>query len=367
MTTHASQSEPGRPEAAALMRRALELAAAGPWPDPNPRVGALVVDRDGAVVGDGWHRGAGSPHAEVAALAAAGARARGGSVFVTLEPCAHSGRTGPCTAALLDAGVRRVEFAQLDPNPMASGGADVLRRAGVEVRGGVLAAEAAELNDRWSRTVALHRPLVTWKLASTLDGRSAASDGSSRWITSEASRADVHALRATRDAVLVGTGTLLADDPRLTVRMPSGAPAAHQPLRVVMGLRSVPVTARVRDAPGEVLHVPVRSPHEALGQLWRKGIRDLWLEGGPTLAAAFMAAGLVDEVYAYVAPALLGAGVNAIADLGVVAMSDIVRLSLSDVRQIGDDVRIHAVLPVVRGDRRPHSVGGHLDAVSAKL
>lgn len=347
------------------MRRALELAAAGTWPDPNPRVGAVVIDRDGSVVGEGWHRGAGSPHAEVAALATAGERARDGSVYVTLEPCAHTGRTGPCTAALLAAGVARVVFAQPDPNSVAAGGADVLRRAGVVVHGGVLAAEAAKLNARWARTVALHRPLVTWKLASTLDGRSAASDGSSRWITGDASRADVHALRATRDAVLVGTGTLLADDPRLTARMPSGALAARQPTRVVMGLREVPATARVHAAPGEVLHLPVRSPQEALDQLWRSGIRDIWLEGGPTLAAAFVASGLVDEVYAYLAPALLGSGLNVIGDLGGGSMADIVRLSPSDVRLIGDDVRIHAVLPVVRGDRRPPPVGENCEAISA--
>lgn len=358
--------QPGSIEATTGMRRALELAAAGPWPDPNPRVGALVVTRDGRVAGEGWHRGSGSPHAEVAALEQAGELARGATVYVTLEPCAHTGRTGPCTEALVDARVARVVFAQPDPNPVASGGADALRRAGVDVSGGVLAAQAAELNERWCRTVALHRPLVTWKLASTLDGRSAAADGSSGWITGEAARADVHALRATRDAVLVGTGTVLADDPRLTARMPSGALAAHQPLRVVMGRREVPVTARVHDAPGEVLHLPARSPQEALEQLWRKGIRDVWLEGGPTLAAAFVTAGLVDEVYAYLAPALLGSGVNAIGDLGVETMADIVRLSPSDVRLIGDDVRIHATLPVVRGDRRPPAVGDHLDAINAQ-
>ncbi|MDN5764298.1 MAG: bifunctional diaminohydroxyphosphoribosylaminopyrimidine deaminase/5-amino-6-(5-phosphoribosylamino)uracil reductase RibD [Humibacillus sp.] len=372
MSSHAASLGHGRTEAdtdtetETRMRRALELAAAGPWPDPNPRVGAVVVDRDGTVVGEGWHRGAGSPHAEAAALAVAGDRARGGSVFVTLEPCAHSGRTAPCTDALVAAGVTRVVFAAPDPNPVAAGGAGVLRRAGIDVHGGVLAPEADELNGRWSRTIALHRPLVTWKLATTLDGRSAAADGSSRWVTGDAARADVHALRATRDAVLVGTGTLLVDDPRLTVRMPSGALSAHQPLRVVMGVRGVPPTARVHDAPGEVLHVAVRSPGEALEQLWHRGIRDIWLEGGPTLAAAFIAAGLVDEVYAYVAPALLGAGANAIGDIGVGSMADIVRLSTSDVRLIGDDVRIHAVLPALRRDLRPHKVDDHLEAVRAQ-
>ena len=207
----------------------------------------------------------------------------------------------------------------------------VLHAAGIHVTGGVLADEAAALNDRWARSVALGRPLVTWKLATTLDGSSAAADGSSQWITGEAARADVHALRATRDAVLVGTGTVLADDPRLTVRMPGGGLAPQQPLRVVMGSVRRPAGARLHDAPGEVLHLRTRDPSEALNRLWHSGIRDVWLEGGPTLAAAFLRAGLVDDVYAYVAPALLGSGRAAVADLGITSIADVRRLDLVDV------------------------------------
>ncbi|WP_051510105.1 bifunctional diaminohydroxyphosphoribosylaminopyrimidine deaminase/5-amino-6-(5-phosphoribosylamino)uracil reductase RibD [Intrasporangium oryzae] len=325
------------------MRRALELAASGPWPDPNPRVGCVLVGPDGSLVAEGWHRGAGTPHAEAAALAAAGDRARGTTAYVSLEPCSHTGRTGPCAQALVDAGVVEVVFAQPDPNQSAAGGAEVLRAAGVHVTGGLLADDAEALNARWTRTIALGRPLVTWKFAATLDGRSAAADGTSQWITGEAARADVHALRATRDAVLVGTGTLLADDPRLTVRQPQGGPAPDQPLRVVMGLREVPVDARVHEGPGEVLHLTTRDPRVALVCLWERGVRDLWLEGGPTLAAAFLEAGLVDEVVAYVAPALLGAGRTAVADLGISTITDIRRLVLQDVTVIGTDVRIRAV------------------------
>ena len=334
----------GDTAAPAWMRRALRLAAAGPWPDPNPRVGCVIVAADGAlVVGEGHHHGAGTPHAEIEALRAAGAAARGATAYVTLEPCSHRGRTGPCAEALVEAGVARVVFAQSDPNPDAAGGAERLHAAGVQVTGGVLADEAAALNDRWARSVALGRPLVTWKLATTLDGRSAAADGTSQWITGDAARADVHALRATRDAVLVGTGTVLADDPRLTVRMPGGALAPRQPLRVVMGERPLPAGARLHDAPGEVLHLTTRDPRKALDRLWRDGVRDVWLEGGPTLAAAFVRAGLVDDVYAYVAPALLGSGRAAVADLGIGTIEDVRRLDLVDVTVVGGDVRIHAV------------------------
>jgi diaminohydroxyphosphoribosylaminopyrimidine deaminase/5-amino-6-(5-phosphoribosylamino)uracil reductase len=331
------------------LHRALELAARGPWPDPNPRVGCVLVAPDGSVVGEGFHRGAGTPHAEVAALTVAGAAARGATAYVSLEPCAHTGRTGPCAQALAESGVRRVVYAQADPNPSAAGGAELLRAAGVEVSGGALGEEAGALNERWTRTIRLGRPLVTWKFAATLDGRSAAADGTSQWITGPAAREDVHVLRATRDAIVAGTGTVLTDDPRLTVRLPGGrmplGPSHGVALRrVVVGLRDVPATARVHDGPGEVLHVRSRDPHEVLAALWDDRRRDVWLEGGPTLAGAFLTAGLVDEVYAYVAPALLGAGPSAVANLGITTMAAIRRLQTKDVRLIGADVRIHATV-----------------------
>jgi diaminohydroxyphosphoribosylaminopyrimidine deaminase/5-amino-6-(5-phosphoribosylamino)uracil reductase len=324
------------------MRRALRLAAEGPWPDPNPRVGCVVVGADGTLVGEGYHHGAGTPHAEVEALVDAGDRAVGATAYVTLEPCTHHGRTGPCADALVAAGVRRVVFAQADPNPEAAGGAERLRAAGLDVAGGVLAGEAAALNERWAHAVALGRPLVAWKFAATLDGRSAAADGTSQWITGPAARADVHRLRALRDAVVVGTGTLLADDPRLTVRDAAGSPLERQPLRVVMGLRDLPASARVHEGAGDVLHLATRDPKQALESLWQRGIRDVWLEGGPTVAAAFVAAGLVDDVYAYLAPALLGAGSPAVADLGITTIADIRRLHIEDVSLVDVDVRVHA-------------------------
>lgn len=325
----------------AAMRRALELAALGPVYGPNPRVGCVILDAAGFPVGEGWHRGTGAPHAEVEALAGAPA-SPGRTAVVTLEPCAHQGRTGPCTQALLDAEVTRVVIGSPDPNPIAAGGADVLRAAGVDVEVDVLADECAALNHRWMFAVEAGRPFVTWKFAATLDGRSAAADGTSRWITGPQARADVHSRRATVDAVLVGTGTVLADDPRLTVRDDDGRPAPRQPLRVVLGRRTPPPGARVLDDAAETLLIGHRDPGKALAELHQREIRHVWLEGGPTVAAAFWRAGLVDEVLAYLAPALLGAGFAAVADLGIGSIGQAARLAVIDVLRLGDDVLVVA-------------------------
>jgi diaminohydroxyphosphoribosylaminopyrimidine deaminase / 5-amino-6-(5-phosphoribosylamino)uracil reductase len=282
------------------------------------------------------------------ALGAADEAARGGTAFVTLEPCDHAGRTGPCSRALLDAGVARVVFAVADPDPVAAGGAATLRRAGVVVEGGVLAAEAEAVNHSWLHARRTGRPWVVAKSASTLDGRVAAADGSSRWITGEVARADVHALRGRCGAVVVGTGTALADDPQLTVRRPDGTPAPVQPLRVVAGHRPLPPTARLLDAAAETLVLDTHDPAEVLGALQARGIHHVLLEGGPTLSSAFLAAGLVDEVVAYVAPALLGAGPSVTGDLGVTSIADAVRLLPTDVTVLGPDVRITA-RPLARG------------------
>lgn len=331
------------------MQVALRLAASGPLADPNPRVGAVVLDAEGRQVGQGWHAGAGTPHAEIVALAAAGFRARGGTAVITLEPCRHTGRTGPCTQALLDAGVARVVFGQADPSTLAGGGARMLREAGLDVVGGLLADAAAALNAEWTAAMRLGRPLVTWKFAATLDGRSAAADGSSRWITGPAARADVHERRAGYAAILVGTGTVLADDPQLTARYPDGSLRESQPLRVVVGHRPVPTGARVLDETAPTLLLPTRDPDVVLDTLWDKGIRRVWLEGGPIVAAAFLAAGLVDDVVAYLAPALLGAGPAAVGGLGIQTIDQATRLELLDVAVLGGDVRVLA---------RPTSVAG---------
>lgn len=333
-----------------LLRAALDLAAHGPVADANPRVGAVITDASGQVVGGGYHRGAGSPHAEVVAIEAAGRAARGGTAYVTLEPCAHRGRTGPCTDALLAAGVTRVVFAQTDPNPAAGGGADELRAAGVEVVSGLLQADAEALNTAWAFAVRHARPMVTWKLACSLDGRSAAADGTSQWITGPAARADVHDLRATCDAILIGTGTALADNPALTVRHPDGSLRDRQPLRVVMGERAIPSGAALLDENAPTVHLTTHDPAEALKTLWEKDIRHVLLEGGPTLAAAFVRAGLVHDVVAYIAPVLLGDGAAAVAGLGIPTITGALRLEPVEVTCLGPDVRIHARLAPARAD-----------------
>ena len=342
------------------MRRAVALSGrALGTTSPNPPVGAVVLDRDGAVAGEGWTRPPGGPHAEVVALQEAGDRARGGTAVVTLEPCRHTGRTGPCTTALLEAGVARVVVACADPTDEAGGGADLLREAGLDVETGVLEDEVARGPlEAWLTSRRLGRPFVTWKYAATLDGRSAAADGTSRWITSEQSRADVHRLRAEVDAVLAGVGTVLADDPLLDVRPDPG----HQPLRVVVDTRGrTPLTARclagrspalvatgpLLDEPGYPRHaqVPAQDEHLDLGALLQllqdeHDVVSVLLEGGPTLAGAFVAQGLVDRVVGYVAPALLGDGSHALGPAGAGTITEAHRLRLDDVARTGEDVRL---------------------------
>ncbi|HEX5087034.1 MAG TPA: bifunctional diaminohydroxyphosphoribosylaminopyrimidine deaminase/5-amino-6-(5-phosphoribosylamino)uracil reductase RibD [Nocardioides sp.] len=318
----------------AAMARALELAATPGVPlGPNPRVGCVLLDDTGATVAEGHHRGAGSPHAEADALARAGERARGTTAVVTLEPCAHTGRTGPCAVALRDAGVRRVIFAQADPNPVATGGAALLREGGVDVESGLMLDEARALNRVWTWAVEHGRPFVTWKFATTLDGRSAAPDGTSRWISSRAARLDTHRLRALCDVMLVGANTVAVDDPQLTVRDEHDRPLPRerQPLRVVMGERDLPATRRVFDDLAETVHLRTRDPETALKTLFARDRQHVFLEGGPTLAAAFVGAGLVDEIVTYVAPMLLGAGRHAVADLAITTIADALRPVVTDV------------------------------------
>jgi diaminohydroxyphosphoribosylaminopyrimidine deaminase / 5-amino-6-(5-phosphoribosylamino)uracil reductase len=339
------------------MCHAIALAARGlGTTSPNPVVGCVLLSAGGDVVGEGFHAYAGGPHAEIVALAQAGDLAGGGTAIVTLEPCNHIGRTGPCAEALIAAGVRRVVIAVDDPTPAAGGGAATLRSAGVDVETGVRRAEAERGNVAWLTAVRRWCPHVTWKFAATLDGRSAAADGTSQWITSEPARADVHALRGTVDAIIVGVGTVLADDPHLTVRdLRDGSLAIAQPLRVVVDSAGrTPEDARVRDAaaptwiatadavgagPDGRIDLPAM-----LTELYARGVRGALLEGGPTLAGSFLAAGLVDTVVGYVAPKLLGAGTPALIDAGVVTIGDAIDLDLVDVTRIGPDLRLTATL-----------------------
>jgi diaminohydroxyphosphoribosylaminopyrimidine deaminase/5-amino-6-(5-phosphoribosylamino)uracil reductase len=326
----------------AAMHRALALAeTVRGRTSPNPAVGAVLLGADGQLVGEGATAPPGGPHAEIVALAEAGDAVRGGTAVVTLEPCAHTGRTGPCTAALIAAGVAKVVYGVDDPNPEAAGGAAKLRAAGIEVVSGIESHAAASGALRpWLHAVRAGRPYVTWKFAATLDGRSAAADYTARWITSAPSRADVHRLRGTVDAILVGSGTVLVDDPHLTVRDGERL-AERQPLRVVLDRRHrVPDDARVLDDAAETVVLDTAAPQFALKALYDRGVRHVLLEGGPTLAGAFVEARCVDEVVAYLAPTLLGAGPAALGDAGIGTLADAVLLEVESVVRLGADIKI---------------------------
>ena len=315
---------------------AMRRAVAAAWrvrtaTSPNPWVGCVLVTPGGEVC-TGATAPPGGPHAEVAALAAAGARSRGATVYVTLEPCSHTGRTGPCADALLAAGVARVVVGVLDPDPNVSGrGAERLRAAGIPVDVGVAADEVTAQLAPYLKHRSTGRPWVVLKLAATLDGRTAAPDGTSRWITGPAARADAHALRAESDAIVVGAGTVRADDPSLTVRHVEG----RDPLRVVLG--RAPAGARVHpcvELDGDLGAV--------LDDLGRRGVVQAMVEGGATTAAAFHRAGLVDRYVLYLAPALMGGdgGAGLFTGAGAPTMADLWRGRVVDVRRVGDDLRV---------------------------
>ncbi|MEB4210452.1 bifunctional diaminohydroxyphosphoribosylaminopyrimidine deaminase/5-amino-6-(5-phosphoribosylamino)uracil reductase RibD [Mycobacterium sp. 94-17] len=309
---------------------------------PNPPVGAVILDTGGEVVGVGATEPTGGDHAEIRALRRAGDLAVGGTVVVTLEPCNHYGRTPPCVNALLDAKVGTVVYAVADPNPEAAGGAGRLRDAGVEVRSGVLADEVAGGPLReWLHKQRTGLPHVTWKYASSVDGRSAAADGSSQWISSEASRLDLHRRRAAADAIVVGTGTVLADDPALTARRPDGSLADRQPLRVVVGMREIPSEAKVLNDDSRTMLIRTHDPLEVLKAVSDR--TDVLLEGGPTLAGAFVRAGVVDRIVAYVAPTLLGGPVTAVDDVGVTTITRALRWQFDRIDRVGPDVVLSLV------------------------
>jgi diaminohydroxyphosphoribosylaminopyrimidine deaminase/5-amino-6-(5-phosphoribosylamino)uracil reductase len=334
------------------MRRAVALSALGLGRTaPNPTVGCVLVSPDGDVVGEGFHVYADRDHAEVLALRAAGDRARGATAYVTLSPCTTTGRTGPCAEALAEAGVARVVYAVPDPlQPPTTG------------EQGPLRAEAERVNEAWLLAVRERRPFVTWKYAASLDGRTAAADGTSQWITGPDARADVHRLRAECDAIAVGISTVLADDPHLTVRDADGTLAPRQPLRVVVDSTfRVPATARVLDGAAPTLvattveppagtkadhvvlpraadgHTDVRA---LLAHLYERGVRHLFVEGGPKLAGTLVAERLVDRVVGYVAPLAIGSGKPLLDSAGAPTLDAAWRLRLDDVTRVGDDVRI---------------------------
>ncbi|HEX4225739.1 MAG TPA: bifunctional diaminohydroxyphosphoribosylaminopyrimidine deaminase/5-amino-6-(5-phosphoribosylamino)uracil reductase RibD [Pseudonocardiaceae bacterium] len=311
---------------------------------PNPPVGAVILDADGRTVGVGATQPPGGPHAEVMAVRAAGEAAAGGTAIVTLEPCSHTGRTPPCTDLLKSVGVAEVYFAVADPNPVAAGGQQVLAEAGIPAHQGLLGEDVERGPLRaWLHHARTGRPHVTWKYAMTMDGRVAAQDGSSRWISGTESRAEVHELRRAMDAIIAGTGTVRADDPQLTVREADGTLLDRQPLRVVVGLGDLPSDAKVLDDAAETIVLKTRKPAEVLATLGARGVVDVLLEGGPRLAGAFLQAGLIDRALAYLAPKLLGSGPTALGDAGVATITQAHLWTVESATMKGPDVRISAV------------------------
>jgi diaminohydroxyphosphoribosylaminopyrimidine deaminase/5-amino-6-(5-phosphoribosylamino)uracil reductase len=306
-------------------------------------VGAVITTADGRVVGEGFHRGAGTAHAEVAAIETArgaGEELAGCTAYVTLEPCNHTGRTGPCTDALTNAGVARVVYAVADPNPEAGGGAATLRERGIDAT--LSPHQGAEsLNSRWLTSMRLGRPYVIAKWAQTLDGKIAAADGTSFWITGKEARDHAHRTRAEVDAVLVGTGTVIADDPSLSAR-PADVESPHQPLRAVMGLAFTPGAKVWRD--DNAIALATRSPQQALATLASREVRTVVVEGGGQILTAFLRAGLVDELNVYIAPALLGSGTLAVGELGIATMTEALRGQDVTITALGVDCLVTAMV-----------------------
>lgn len=353
------------------MSRALQLAERGLYTTaPNPRVGCVLV-REGEVVGEGWHAVAGGPHAEIVALQQAGDSARGATAYVTLEPCCHHGKTPPCSEALIEAGIARVVTAMEDPNPQVAGqGLKKLAQAGIEIASGLLQAQAEALNPGFIQRMRIGRPFIRSKLAMSVDGRTAMASGESQWITGAAARRDVQHLRARSSAIMSGIGTVLADDPSLTVRTENGELAERQPLRVILDPHlSTPEHARFLSQPGnslivtameepevqerlervgaEVIYLPHGSDaidlHELMRLLAEREINEVLLETGSILSGAVLHSGIIDELVIYMAPKLMGDSARGLFHMpGLDKLADAVSLDIQDVRAIGQDWRITA-------------------------
>lgn len=350
------------------MSRALQLARRGIYTThPNPRVGCILVKED-QLLAEGWHQQAGGPHAEIHAINNAGGAARGANCYVTLEPCAHTGKTPPCTETIIAAGIKRVVIATIDPNPLVSGmGVDTLNRAGIITETGLMQMQAQALNPGFEMRMRNGRPYVRCKLAMSVDGRTAMADGKSQWITGEAARADVQKLRAGSSAIMTGINTVVADDPALTVREIDTL--GRQPLRIVLDRRlKIPREAKIFSQPGETLVFTVYGCPDKERAMIKAGrpviridgsgekdflngvlrylarerqVNELLVESGPTLAGSLLQAGLVDEVIIYMAPVLLGHEARGLFNLpGIKTMNDRIKLEICDMRMVGPDIRI---------------------------
>jgi diaminohydroxyphosphoribosylaminopyrimidine deaminase/5-amino-6-(5-phosphoribosylamino)uracil reductase len=330
----------------AAMSRALALAGNSPLYGENPQVGAVLINDAGEILAEGLHKGAGTPHAEIDALrnlAAKNLTADGLTAVVTLEPCNHVGKTGPCAQALIEAGVKQVVFGTYDPGKTEGGGRFTLEEAGVAVVSDVLRDECLQLIAPWFTNKFKKRPYVVIKWAASVDGRTAALDGTSKWITGAEARADVHARRAASQAILVGTNTVELDDPELTARKPDGSLYETQPLRVIVGERSLNEAARVFNADAETVQFKTHDLHSVMQQLFERGFRQIFVEGGAELESALIGAGFADEFLIYVAPKLIGGPATAIREIGVSTIADAVELEFIETKKLGADILIRAV------------------------
>ena len=322
------------------MQRAIALSEKGLGKcAPNPIVGAVILDASGKIVSEGFHdRMTSKDHAEVVAIKNAGNLAKGATMVVTLEPCNHIGSTGPCTQAIIDSGISTAVFAVSDPNVVAAGGADALRAAGIKVVDGVLAKEASYANRAWLTKIEKSRPYFVWKVATTLDAKIAASDGTSKWISNEVSRSDVQRLRRESDAILVGTNTVISDNPHL---IPRGEFSGYSqnPIRVIFGQSDLPKDSKVFDSTADTVHIKSRDLNELVAKLSELDINQVFVEAGSTLASAMVSAGLMDELVIYQAPALLGSGRSFFADESKLTIEDQMRLEHISTEVLAGDVK----------------------------
>jgi diaminohydroxyphosphoribosylaminopyrimidine deaminase/5-amino-6-(5-phosphoribosylamino)uracil reductase len=324
------------------MRRAITLSLHAPAFNENPRVGAVLINDAGEVIAEGWHKGAGTPHAEVDALSKL-SDATGLTAIVTLEPCNHSGKTGPCSQALIAAGIKRVVFAAFDPGATEGGGRFTLEQAGIEVIGPVLTDEYLPILKPWIINKLNQRPYVVIKYASSIDGRVAAEDKTSKWITGNVAREDVHARRAEAQAILAGTNTIELDDPELTARKADGSLYETQPLRVVVGERELSPSARVFNGDAETIQLKTRDLASALESLYSRGIRQVFVEGGAQIQSSLISLGLADEFLIYLAPKLIGGSQSAIRDIEVSTINEAIQLQFIETKTLGEDILIRAI------------------------
>ena len=330
----------------AAMSRALALAGNSPLYGENPQVGAVLINDAGEIIAEGWHKGAGTPHAEIDALknlAAKNMTTDGLTAVVTLEPCNHTGKTGPCSQALIDAGVKKVVFGTYDPGKTEGGGRFTLEEAGVEVVSDVLRDECVQLIAPWFTNKFKNRPYVVIKWAASVDGRTAAADGTSKWITGAEAREDVHARRAASQAILVGTNTVALDDPELTARKQDGSLYESQPLRVIIGERELNPDARVFNAAAETIQFKTHDLKSVMQQLFERGIRQVFVEGGAEIESALISQDLADEFLIYLAPKVIGGPAMAIRNIGVSSIQQSVNLEFIEIKKLGADIFVRAV------------------------